>query len=86
MVPLLGSICKGSLGICQLPRTWWKVLTRAVGFLDSDYPDNSGGLDTWCLQAIELDVDEVYDYLVSGRKEISGRESFNLLSFVQIRM
>lgn len=65
MVPMVGSICKGSLGICHLPRTWWKTVTRAVGLLDPDYPDNSGGLDTWCLQAIELDVDEVYDYLRS---------------------
>lgn len=65
MVPMISSICKGSNGVCQLPRTWWKALTRAVNLLDSAYPDNSGGLDTWCLQAIELDVDETYDYLRS---------------------
>ncbi len=65
MVPMISSICKGSLGVCQLPRTWWKTLTRAVNLLDSAYPDNSGGLDTWCLQAIELDIDETYDYLRS---------------------
>ena len=65
MVPMISSICKGSLGVCQLPRTWWKTLTRAVNLLDSAYPDNSGGLDAWCLQAIELDIDETYDYLRS---------------------
>jgi hypothetical protein len=63
MIPMIGSICQGSLGVCQLGRTWWKTLTRAVDLLDPAYPDNSGGLDTWCLQALELDVDEVYEYL-----------------------
>jgi hypothetical protein len=63
MIPLIGSICRGPLDICQLPRTWWKVLTRQKGLLDESYPDNSGGLDTWCLEALDLDVDEVYSYL-----------------------
>lgn len=63
MIPLIGSACQGSLGISQLPRTWWKAVTRAVGLLDESYPDNSGGLDAWCLQAIGLDVDETYAYL-----------------------
>lgn len=63
MVPLIGSICQGSIGVCHLPRTWWKTVTRAVGLLDLEYPDNSGGLDTWCLQAVGLDIDETYAYL-----------------------
>ena len=54
MVPLIGSICRGSIGVCQLPRTWWKAVTRAVDLLDPGYPDNSGGLDTWCLQAMNV--------------------------------
>ena len=60
---MIGSICRGSLGICQLPRTWWKAITRQVGLLDASYPDNSGGLDAWCLESLEIDVDETYDYL-----------------------
>ena len=60
MIPMISSLCQGSLGVCQLGRTWWKALSRAVDLLDPDYPDNSGGLDTWCLQAMELDVDAVY--------------------------
>ena len=63
MIPLIGSICKGSIGVSQLPRTWWKTVTRAVGLLDPAYPDRSAGLDTMCLEAIELDLDETYDYL-----------------------
>ena len=63
MIPLIGSACQGSLGVSQLPRTWWKAVTRAVGLLDEAYPDDSGGLDTWCLQAVGLDVDETYAYL-----------------------
>lgn len=53
MVPMIGSICKGSIGICQLPRAWWKAVPRLVGLLDPSYPDNSDGLDTWCLQSRE---------------------------------
>lgn len=63
MIPLIGSACRGPLDICQLPRTWWKAVTRRVGLLDETYPDNSGGLDAWCLDALELDVDETYAYL-----------------------
>ncbi len=73
MIPMIGSICTGSLGVCQLPRTWWKGVTRAVDLLDSVYPDNSGGLDTWCLQALNLDIDETYDYL---RSELPDYVSF----------
>ena len=51
MVLMIGSICKGSIGICQLPRAWWKAVPRRVGPLDPSYPDNSDGLDTWCLQS-----------------------------------
>ena len=63
MIPLIGNICRGPLDICQLPRTWWKVLTRKKGLLDESYPDNSGGLDTWCLEALGLHVDVTYSYL-----------------------
>ncbi|MBS14481.1 MAG: hypothetical protein CME19_23190 [Gemmatimonadetes bacterium] len=63
MIPLIGSICQGPLGISQLPRTWWKAITRQVGLLDETYPDNCGGLDAWCLDALELAVDETYAYL-----------------------
>jgi len=63
MIPMIGSICEGPLGIRHLPRTWWKTTTRAVDLLDLSYPDNSGGLDTWCLDALDLDVDETYNYL-----------------------
>lgn len=73
MVPLISSICRGSIGVCQLPRTWWKAVTRAVDLLDPGYPDNSGGLDTLCLQAMNLDVDEIYDYL---RSELPDYVSF----------
>ncbi len=73
MIPMIGSICQGSLGVCQLGRTWWKTLTRTVDLLDSSYPDHSGGLDTWCLEALELDIDEVYAYL---RVELPDYVSF----------
>jgi len=38
MVLMIGSICKGSIGICQLPRAWWNAVPRRVGPLDPSYP------------------------------------------------
>ena len=34
MIPLIGSICTGPLGVCQLPRTWWKALSRSAVLLN----------------------------------------------------
>lgn len=76
LIPLIGSICKGPIGISQLPRTWWKAVTRAVGVLDSEYPDKSGGLDTWCLEHLELNIDETYDYLRSELPDYVTFESW----------
>lgn len=78
MIPLIGSICKGPIGISQLPRTWWKAVTRAVDILDSEYPDRSGGLDTWCIDHLELDIDKTYDYLRSELPDYVTFESWVL--------
>ncbi len=67
MVPLISSICQGALGVCQLPRFWWKTITRSIGSLDPDYPDCSGGLDTRCMEVLGLPRDETLSYL---RKEL----------------
>ena len=63
MIPLIGSICKGPLGINQLPLTWWKVLMRQLGQLGETYPDKSSGRDAWCLDALEVNLDEAYDFI-----------------------
>ena len=63
MIPLVSSLCYGPLGVCQLPRTWWKVLTRKAGLLDSEYPDFSGGLDRRVLEVLELDKETTLSYL-----------------------
>ncbi len=63
MVPLISSMCKGPLGVRQLPRTWWKVTLRKAGLLDSAYPDCSRELDDWCLQALQLDKEKTLGYL-----------------------
>ena len=67
MVPLISSVCQGTLGVCQLPRFWWKTITRSVGSLDREYPDCSGGLDTRCMEVLGLRRDETLSYL---RKEL----------------
>jgi hypothetical protein len=73
MIPLISSCCTGPLGVCQLPRFWWKVLLRKAGLLDEEYPDCSGGLDAWVLERLELDKDETLGYL---RSEMPGYLSF----------
>jgi len=65
MIPLISSMCQGPLGVCQLPRFWWKALLRHAGQLDSGYPDCSGGLDIWLLRALGLDREETLGYLRS---------------------
>lgn len=67
MVPLVSSMCMGPLGVRQLPRTWWKVLLCSLGQLDRDYPDCSGALDDWCLQALELDRNATLAWLRKTR-------------------
>ncbi|HAA75859.1 TPA: hypothetical protein DCE37_12155 [Candidatus Latescibacteria bacterium] len=63
MIPLISSISYGPLEALQLPRTWWKVLTRNVGILDAEYPDCSPGLDAKVIEALGLDQEAVLTYL-----------------------
>jgi len=63
MIPLISSISYGPLGVCQLPRFWWKVLLRKADLLDPEYPDCSGGLDTWVLEVLSLDKETTLGYL-----------------------
>ena len=74
MPPLLSSIDQGSLGICQLPRTWLKTGLRAKGLLHADYPDCAeGSLDQRCLHALALDQDKTLAYL---REELPSYVDF----------
>lgn len=73
MIPLISSMCQGPLGVCQLPRFWWKTLLRQAGLLDPEYPDCSRGLDIWLLNALELDRDQTLAYL---RSEMPGYLQF----------
>ena len=63
MIPLISSLAYGPLGACQLPRTWWKVLTRNAGILDDEYPDFSDGLDRRVLEVLALDRETTLAYL-----------------------
>ena len=63
MIPLISSLCRGPLGVCQLPRFWWKALTRSKGLLDEEYPECSGGLDTFVMQTLELDRENTLEFL-----------------------
>lgn len=67
MIPLISSICHGPLEVCHLPRFWWKVLLRAQGDLDAEYPDCGGGLDAYVLDVLSLDKDDTLAWLRSNR-------------------
>ena len=63
MIPLISSLNYGPLGVCQLPRTWWKVLLRKAGKMDDEYPDFSGGLDRMVFEVLHLDKDITLGWL-----------------------
>jgi len=63
VVPLIGSIDRGPLNVCQLPRTWLKILLKAKGFLHPEYPDCSPGLDARVLDALGLDQEATLTFL-----------------------
>ena len=65
MVPLISSLAFGPLGACQLPRTWWKAITRNVGLLDAEYPDcrEDRGLDIGILTVLGLDRETTLGWL-----------------------
>ena len=73
MIPLLSSLCYGPLEVCQLPRTWWKVLLRNAGILDEEYPDVSEGLDKSVLEVLNLDRLKTLAYL---REDMPGYLQF----------
>lgn len=69
MIPLVSSLCAGPLGMCQLPRTWWKVSLHAAGLLDEEYPQATGGLDSAVLQRLGLDKEAVIARLHETRPD-----------------
>ena len=66
VIPLISSLDYGPLEVCQLPRTWLKVVLKARGLLHPDYPDCGGGLDAKVLAVLGLDQDATLAYLRDG--------------------
>jgi len=64
-VPLISSIDQGPLGVCQLPRTWLKVVLKTKGLLHPEYPECGGGLDARVLEVLQLDREETVAHLRS---------------------
>ena len=67
MIPLVSTLCKGPLGVAQLPRLWWKNLLHQAGQLDPGYPFCSGGLDKYVLEVLRLDRDSTLQFLWDQR-------------------
>ena len=63
MVPLISSSTVGPLGVCQMPRFWWKNALHNKGLIDPEYPNCTGGLDTWLLDFLNLSKEDVLAYL-----------------------
>ena len=75
-IPLISSLDYGRLGICQLPRTWLKVILEAKGLLHSDYPGCGDGLDAKVLKTLGLDRDATVEFLQSETPAYSVFESW----------
>ena len=76
MIPLVSSISYGPIGVCQLPRLWWKVQLNAAGQLDADYPECSGGLDSRVIERLGLDREAVLEHLHSERPDYLSFEDW----------
>ena len=48
MIPLVSTLCKGPLGVAQLPRLWWKNLLHQAGRLDPGYPFAAAASTSTC--------------------------------------
>lgn len=59
-VPLIATIDYGALEVCQMPRTWYKILMRAKGLLNEEYPDMlpNGGLDKGVMDALGVNPND----------------------------
>ncbi len=85
-VPLISTLDYGLLGVCQLPRTWHKLLLQAAGLLHAEYPGLGGGLDRRVVEdVLGLDSDRVVEHLTSEgpsylrfedwvREQLGGRD------------
>ncbi len=76
MIPLISSICYGPLGMCQLPRTWWKVSLHAAGLLDSQYPEATEGLDSMVLARLGLDKARTLAHIHEQRPDYLSFEAW----------
>ena len=76
MVPLISSCSVGKLGICQLPRFWWKVTLWGRGILDPGYPHCSNGLDRWVVEFLGLDKEKTIDRIASRAMTYADLEAF----------
>ncbi|MCH8294458.1 hypothetical protein IH992_25525 [Candidatus Poribacteria bacterium] len=64
VVPLIATIDYGPLEVCQLPRTWLKILLKAKGVLHPDYPDmTENGLDPRVLRALKIKPSDAVTYI-----------------------
>ena len=64
VVPLIATIDYGMLRMCQLPRTWLKLILHAKGLLHPDYPEmTEDGLDPRVFRLLNIDIDRAKGYI-----------------------
>ena len=64
VVPLISTLDYGPLEVCQLPRTWLKILLRARNLLHPDYPDMTDtGLDPKVLEVVGIDPPRAVEFI-----------------------
>ncbi|MEZ5277343.1 MAG: hypothetical protein R3F07_13255 [Opitutaceae bacterium] len=74
VIPLISTLDYGRLGVCQLPRTWLKVILEARGWLHPDYPGCGNGLDAKVLKVLNLDREKTVAYLKTELPSYMGFE------------
>ena len=79
VVPLISTLDYGRLEVCQLPRTWLKILLRARNLLHDDYPDmTAAGLDPRALAVVGIEPDKAVDFVRTNRPSYIDFEAWIL--------
>jgi len=79
VVPLIANIDYGRLGVCQLPRTWYKILMRSKNLLHDDYPDmTKSGLDPGVLDVLNIKPDAAVAHIRAEQPDYNQFEDWIL--------
>ena len=76
IVPLISSSSTGTLGVCHLPRLWWKILAHAQGRLAEGYRHGNGGFDETTCENIGIDPEALVRYIETEKPDYVTLEAW----------